>query len=100
MDLTRPRYHRKRWIFVFASGIITALLIVSWVAGRYYITGEHTATLTQNQRTLCQVIRDIVITGDQSLDTITYYQHHPAELARAHDANRVTLPKLNCKQLG
>ena len=93
-------YHRKRWILILVSGILTALLIVGWVAGRYYVVGQQSARVTQNQETLCQVIRDIVKTGDQSLDAITYYKRHPDELARAHQANVVTLRKLNCKELG
>jgi hypothetical protein len=101
MDLTAlSTYHRKRWIFVLVSGIIMALLVVGWIAGRYYVTSQHNAQVTNNQQTLCQVIRNIVITGDRDLAAITYYKHHPADLARAHAQNMGTLRKLDCQKIG
>jgi hypothetical protein len=93
-------YHRKRWIFVLISGIVMALLVVGWIAVRYYVSGQHNAQVTHNQQTLCQVIRGIVISGDHSLDAITYYKHHPADLARAHAQNMTTLQKLDCTKIG
>lgn len=40
---------------------------------------------------LYSVIRKTLEDADKAIDTIDYYEEHPAERARAHERNRATL---------
>jgi predicted HAD superfamily Cof-like phosphohydrolase len=48
---------------------------------------------------LCDVLVKIVADGDRSLDGISYYKTHPAELAQAHARNDSVIRELDCKNL-
>lgn len=85
-----PAARRWRAIAVFALVLLATAALVSILIWR-----AHRTDLTAKR--LCQVISQIVSDGDQRLNGVAYYQHHPAELARAHADNRRILRQLDCR---
>lgn len=84
------RFWRGLTIFlvcVLTMAAFSALLI--WRSHRQDLTAKR----------LCQVISQIVSDQDKRLNSLAYYQHHPAELARAHHDNRMVLERLNCSTI-
>ena len=95
-----PAYHRKRWIVVLLAGVVSAVLVVGVFGWRYYAGAQNRTEINQGQEQLCLVLRGLVISADRGLASYDYYKHHPADLARAHAENMITLRKLDCKAIG
>lgn len=81
----------KRWraIAVFLLVIAAMSLLVTLL-----ILRARKTDLTAKR--LCQVISQILITQDARLGSLSYYKHHPLELAQAHKDNHEILKTLNC----
>ncbi len=78
------------WLVVLA---ITAGLLVNLMLGVVIIQQNHN---TNSQRRLCDTLVQIIQKQDASLGQFSYYQHHPAELARAHAQTQDTIKTLDC----
>ena len=55
--------------------------------------------ISSTDERLCNVIRQIVVEGDQALASVSYYRDHPDELRRAHARNARVLELLTCDDL-
>lgn len=86
------RQRRSRAIFVFLLVVTTMSMFVTLLLWR-----AHRTDLTAKR--LCQVISQIIVDQDSRLAGVSYYKHHPAELARAHRDNHRILERLNCSSL-
>lgn len=75
---------------------ILAGLIVNVTFAAIIIRVSHN---TNGQRRLCETLAGIIQKQDATLSQFSYYQHHPAELAKAHARTRETIKTLNCGDL-
>lgn len=89
-----------RRVTLVVLAIAAGLLVTGGFGYRFYAAGQHRRAIVTHQRTLCQVIREIVVQGDKAIDGISYYKRHPDELRAAHERTRDTLRRLDCSQIG